>query len=300
MKYKIKSNYFKYYIIIKNLGVKMKVEKISAFSYKNEGGNPAGVLFSDEMLSDKQMLKIAKDVNYSETAFLVKQDKSFRIRYFSPEIEIAFCGHATIASGYSIGEKFGLGTYELILNEGSIQIEVGQNNGESFTSINSMKTHSKDVEEDYINSVVEAFSFNKDDLNEKYPIKIAFSGNNHLIIFLKDKQKLQEMQYDFSKVKALMEKENIVTISILWEENENLYHSRNAFAYGGVIEDPATGSAAIALGEYLRNRGFKKSGNIEILQGFDMKQPSQLFVSFSNIANSSIKVSGTSRVILEQ
>ena len=275
----------------------MKVEKISAFSYNNEGGNPAGVFFSDEMLSDKQMLEIAKDVNYSETAFLIKQGDSFRIRYFSPETEIAFCGHATIASGYSIGERFGLGTYELILNNGSIQIEVGQNSGESFTSISSMKTHSEDVTEDYINSVIDVFSFNQNDLNKKYPVRIAFSGNNHLIIFVKDKQKLQEMEYDFSKAKVLMEKENIVTISILWEENENLYHSRNAFAYGGVYEDPATGSAAIALGEYLRDTGFKKSGNIEILQGFDMQQPSQLFVSFSDIANSSIKVSGTSRVI---
>ncbi|WP_428026767.1 PhzF family phenazine biosynthesis protein [Arcobacter sp.] len=275
----------------------MKVEKISAFSYKNKGGNPAGVVFSDEMLNEKQMLEIAKDVNYSETAFLIKQGNSFRIRYFSPETEIAFCGHATIASGYLIGEKFGFGKYDLILNNGNIEIEVSQKNGESFTSITSMKTHSKDAKEEYINSIIKAFSFKKEDLNSKYPIKIAFSGNDHLIIFLKNKEKLQEMKYDFDKVKVLMKKENIVTISVLWEENENLYHSRNAFAYGGVIEDPATGSAAVALGEYLRNMGFKKSGNIEILQGFDMKQPSQLFVSFSDIANSPIKVSGTSRVI---
>ncbi len=273
----------------------MKVEKISAFSYKNEGGNPAGVLLNDTMLSDKQMLKIAKNVNYSETAFLVKQNDSFRIRYFSPEMEIAFCGHATIASGSLIGKKFGPGTYQLILNDGRIQIEISQNNGENFTSISSMKTHSKNVEKEYIDSIVESFSFNKDDLNEEYPIKIAFSGNNHLIIFLKDKQKLQEMKYNFSKIKILMEQKKIVTISILWKENENLYHSRNAFAYGGIYEDPATGSAAIALGEYLRNMGLKKSGNIEILQGFDMEQPSQLFVNFTDVANSSIKVSGTSR-----
>lgn len=277
----------------------MNVEKISAFSYKNEGGNPAGVLFTNKMLSEQEMLKIAKDVNYSETAFLVKQNNSFRIRYFSPETEIAFCGHATIASGHSIGDKFGLGTYELILNDGSIQIEVGEKNSESYISINSMKTYSKDISEDYFNTIIDEFSFNKDDLNKKYPPKISFSGNNHLIVFLKDIEKLQEMKYDFIKVKALMEKENIVTINILWEENKNLYHSRNAFAYGGVIEDPATGSAAIALGEYLRNTGIKKSGNIVILQGFDMNKPSQLFVNFTNVPHSSIKVSGTARVIRE-
>lgn len=275
----------------------MKVEKISAFSYNNEGGNPAGVLFTDEMLSDEKMLDIASEVNYSETAFLVKQGNSFRIRYFSPETEIAFCGHATIASGSALGEKFGLGKYDLILNDGQIQIEVSQKDGKSFTSINSVPTHSKDIDEDFVNSVLSAFNLNKSDLDEKYPVKIAFSGNNHLIIFVNEKQKLHDMEYDFEKAKELMAKEQIVTISILYTTGDDVYHSRNAFAYGGVYEDPATGSAAIALGEYLRNTGIKKEGEIEILQGFDMKQPSQLFVSFTKEDKSSIKVSGLSRKI---
>jgi PhzF family phenazine biosynthesis protein len=275
----------------------LKVEKVSAFAYKNRGGNPAGVLILDEMLSEKQMLEIAKEVNYSETAFLLKQANSFRIRYFSPETEIAFCGHATIASGFVLGQKFGLGIYDLVLNNDKIQIEVTKNSNKIFTSINSVKTYTYDIEEDYINNIIDAFSFSRNDLNEKYPIKVSFSGINNLILFIKNKNTLQEMKYDFEKVKELMINKNIVTINILWEENENLFHSRNAFAYGGVYEDPATGSAAIALGEYLRSMGIKKSGEIEILQGFDMKQPSQLFVSFNETLNSSIKVSGACRFV---
>jgi PhzF family phenazine biosynthesis protein len=275
----------------------LKVERVSAFAYKNIGGNPAGVLILDEILSEKQMLEIAKEVNYSETAFLLKQDNSFRIRYFSPETEIAFCGHATIASGFVLGQKFGLGIYDLVLNDDKIQIEVTKNNSKIFTSINSVKTYTYDIEEDYINNIIDAFSFSKNDLNEKYPIKVSFSGINNLILFVKNKKTFQEMKYDFEKVKELMINKNIVTINILWEENENLFHSRNAFAYGGVYEDPATGSAAISLGEYLRSMGIKKSGEIEILQGFDMKQPSQLFVSFEETLNSSIKVLGTCRFV---
>jgi PhzF family phenazine biosynthesis protein len=275
----------------------LKVERVSAFAYKNIGGNPAGVLILDEMLSEKQMLQIAKEVNYSETAFLLKQGNSFRIRYFSPETEIAFCGHATIASGFVLGQKFGLGIYDLVLNDDKIQIEVSENNSRIFTSINSVKTYTYDIEEDYINNIIDSFSFSKNDLNEKYPIKVSFSGINNLILFVKNKKTFQEMKYDFEKVKELMINKNIVTINILWEENENLFHSRNAFAYGGVYEDPATGSAAISLGEYLRSMGIKKSGEIEILQGFDMKQPSQLFVSFEETLNSSIKVLGTCRFV---
>lgn len=275
----------------------MKVERVSAFAYKNIGGNPAGVLILDEMLSEKQMFEIAKDVNYSETAFLLKQGDFFRIRYFSPETEIAFCGHATIASGFILGQKFGLGIYDLVLNNDKIQIEVSENNNKIFTSINSVKTYTYDIEEDYINNIIDAFSFSKNDLNEKYPIKVSFSGINNLILFVKSKKILQEMKYDFEKVKELMINKNIVTINILWEENENLFHSRNAFAYGGVYEDPATGSAAISLGEYLRNTEIKNSGKIEILQGFDMGMPSKLYVEYSFIPNSSIKVSGTCRFI---
>lgn len=218
----------------------MNIEKIAAFSYKGKGGNPAGVVFTKEMLSDKKMLDIAKKVNYSETAFLIKEKKSFRIRYFSPEIEIPFCGHATIASGYLIGKKYGFGKYTLLLNNGQIDIEVNEQDSKIITSISSMKTKLKEIEESYINSIIDNFSFDKKDLDKEYPIKVSFSGNNHLIIFLKEKEKLKKMKYNFSKIKELMKNKEIATINILWKENDDLYHSRNAFAYGGVVEDPAT------------------------------------------------------------
>lgn len=275
----------------------MNVEKISAFSYNNTGGNPAGVVFTEEMLSDEQMLSIAKEVNYSETAFLVRQGDAFRIRYFSPQTEIAFCGHATIASGYCLGERYGLNNYELILNNGTIQVDVTQNKGSSFASITSMQTHSKDVSVTYIQNILEQFSLQQSDLDDSFPIRIAFSGNNHLIIFLKNRELLSQMKYDFETTKELMQEEEIVTISLLYREDETTFHSRNAFAYGGVYEDPATGSAAVALGEYLRDTGIKNSGEIEIFQGFDMGQPSHLYVKYSDKANSAVKVSGQSRVI---
>ncbi len=73
----------------------MSVLKLAAFSQNGEGGNPAGVAFYDEMPAAEEMLKIAAEVGYSETAFLVKQADSWRVRYFAPELEVPFCGHAT-------------------------------------------------------------------------------------------------------------------------------------------------------------------------------------------------------------
>lgn len=275
----------------------MKVERISAFAYNNTGGNPAGVVFSDEMLSNEEMLKISSEVNYSETAFLVKQDDSFRIRYFSPETEIEFCGHATIASASSLAKKYGLGNYKLILNGGNIEVNISTKNGENLASIKSLKTSSKDIQKNVLEDIINSFNFSFEDLDDNFPVKISFSGNNHLILFVKDKKTLENMDYDFEKIKEIVRRENITTISVLYKESENIFHSRNAFAFGGVFEDPATGSAAIALGEYLRHTKIKTSGEIEVLQGFDMKQPSLLYVSYTQEEGTSINVAGFAREI---
>ena len=77
----------------------MDALRIAAFSYKNKGGNPAGVVIGSEMPSEKEMLETAKQIGYSETAFLKKVDDGWRVRYFAPEMEVEFCGHATTASG---------------------------------------------------------------------------------------------------------------------------------------------------------------------------------------------------------
>lgn len=275
----------------------MQVERIAAFSYEGEGGNPAGVLVTNEMLHEEKMQAIAKEVNYSETAFLSKHEKGFRIRYFSPETEIAFCGHATIASGAVLAKEFGLGEYELVLNDGSVVINTSKKEGKDVTSIRSVPTQTKEVEETFIKEALALFNFNQEDLNPNYPVKIAFSGNWHLILCVNKKELLEKMAYDFEAAQAWMRKESITTISVLFTEDNTLFHSRNPFAFGGVYEDPATGSAAIALAEYLRSTGLKEEGQIEILQGFDMKQPSRLFASFSKEPNSSVEIYGESRVI---
>jgi PhzF family phenazine biosynthesis protein len=71
----------------------MNVLKLAAFSHNGKGGNPAGVVFNDAMPKEEEMLKVAKEVGYSETAFLVRQADDWRVRYFAPDMEVPFCGH---------------------------------------------------------------------------------------------------------------------------------------------------------------------------------------------------------------
>ena len=105
------------------------------------------------------------------------------------------------------------------------------------------------------------------------------------------------MKYPFEEVRVLMAEQNLVTISLLWEESDSVIHSRNPFAAGGVYEDPATGAAAAALAGYLRDIGWKGSKTFTILQGEDMGVPSRLIVSFTEKSGESIAVSGEVRHI---
>jgi PhzF family phenazine biosynthesis protein len=276
----------------------MNILKIAAFSYKGEGGNPAGVVFSEVMPAPEEMLKIAKQVGYSETAFLVRKEDGWRVRYFAPEREVAFCGHATIALGVALGERFGKGKYKLFLNQSEISVSVEKSeNGVLTATLQSPETWSRDAPKEYVDKVLLAFNLSRHDLDPEFPTRFAFAGVKHLILLVKDRKTLADMSYQFDIVKSLMVEEDLVTISILWRESDELFHSRNAFASGGVYEDPATGAAAAALAGYLRDMNWQGKKEFTILQGEDMRMPSRLLVQYGSKTGESVSVSGEARYI---
>lgn len=276
----------------------MNIQRIAAFSKGNTGGNPAGVVICDEMPLEKDMLNTAKQVGYSETAFLSPYKEGWRIRYFSPEIEVEFCGHATIASGVVLGERFGEGMYALFLNNGEISVDVIKSlSGTYSAALQSPETWSDVAPQVYVKDILSQFQLDTADIDPNFPVRFAFAGAKHLVIVLKDRQTLSEMNYHFENTKALMLKEDVATISLLWPESEEVFHSRNAFAPGGVYEDPATGAAAAALAGYLRDIDWQGKRKFEIIQGEDMGCPSRLFVEYTLTPGESIKVSGETRSI---
>jgi PhzF family phenazine biosynthesis protein len=274
-------------------GENMEVLKLAAFSRNGRGGNPAGVAFCDEMPDDNEMLKIAKEVGYSETAFLVKHADGWRVRYFAPEMEVPFCGHATIALGAALGERFGDGEYKLVLNQSEISVRAEK----STATLQSPKTYSEEAPKEYVNKILAAFKLTTNDIDPAFPIRFASAGAKHLILVLKDRKTLANMSYPFDQVKTLMSEQNLITISLLWQESDEVFHSRNAFAAGGVYEDPATGAAAAALAGYLRDIHWPGKTSFTILQGEDMGIPSRLSVQYNRKAGESVSVSGEVRYI---
>ena len=101
------------------------VQRLASFSNGFDGGNPAGVLLGEALLDAAQMQRIAAQVGYSETAFAAPEGDGWRVRYFAPQMEVPFCGHATIALGAALAMAHGDATYDLVLNEAVIAVRGG-------------------------------------------------------------------------------------------------------------------------------------------------------------------------------
>ncbi len=275
----------------------MDIIKIAAFSDAEAGGNPAGIVLTKLMPSPTDMQQVAAKVGFSETAFSEMQgDKqSWRVRYFSPESEVPFCGHATIALGAALAQKYGDGNYKLSLNETTISVEGVYRNNQYFAALQSPNTHSQKLTEAEVNQTLALFAYNHSQLSEAIPPAHISGGADHYVLALKKRTDLAAMKYDLDAGRIFMRERGIVTVMLVVAETEQLFHVRNAFASGGVLEDPATGAAAAAFSGYLRDLDWNTSGKITIVQGEDMGLRSVITAEINPEIGSSIRISGATR-----
>lgn len=279
----------------------IKKYRKAAFTHGDVGGNPAGVVIADEFPSDEEMLAIAADFVYSETAFAVRQnDESWHVRYFAPEQEVDFCGHATVALGATLGEEYGAQIYNLHINNGSISVEAREDGSATLVSL---PTSYQDIDADLKKQVLDAFHLSAEHIDQDIGVHMVNAGNNHVFIPLSSRETLAAMDYEMEPMKALMREHNIVTIALAFRENAKTVHIRNAFAFGGVFEDPATGAAASAVSGFLRDRDLLEfsgdSAQLTYLQGDDMGAPSRLHAVINKDPEQGIAVSGSARTIIE-
>lgn len=275
----------------------MDVLKIAAFSDGNTGGNPAGVVIGGALAAAADMQRVAAEVGFSETAFAAPEGSGWRVRYFSPESEVPFCGHATIALGAALVRKFGDGIFKLTLNQANITVE-GFRDGANFAAaLQSPPTRSKAASSELAGEALALFGYQPGDLDSAIPPALIHGGADHLVLALKSRAALAAMAYDLKKGQSFMRREGLVTILLAYAETPRLFHTRNPFASGGVYEDPATGAATAAFAGYLRDLGWPHGGAIDIVQGEDMGMRSRLHADISPVPGSSIRVSGTARLI---
>jgi PhzF family phenazine biosynthesis protein len=274
----------------------MALQKIAAFSDGPVGGNPAGVWIGDELPAPADMQRIAAGVGFSETAFSAPLgDGRWKVRYFSPESEVPFCGHATIALGAALAQREGDGVFALSLSQAEITVE-GRRQGDLVqAALQSPPTRSGPVPAGLLADALALFGLSAADLDPRIPPALIHGGADHLVLALRSRAALAAMHYALDAGRTLMVNAGLVTIVLVFVESDRLLHTRNAFASGGVLEDPATGAATAALAGYLRDLGWPHGGAIDVVQGEDMGMRSRLRAEIGPVAGSSIRVSGTAR-----
>ncbi|MGY8631610.1 PhzF family phenazine biosynthesis protein [Bradyrhizobium sp. 14AA] len=271
------------------------VLRIAAFSDGNTGGNPAGVRIGDALPDAATMQAIAAEVGFSETAFAAPEGAAWRVRYFSPVMEVPFCGHATIALGAALAHRHGDRTFTLHLNDVVISVS-GRRDGDTIAAaLQSPPTRSAPIEPALRDELLALFGYAAGDLDPRIPPAKIHAGADHVVLALTSREALARMAYDFERGRALMQKAGLVTVALVTAEGALSFHVRNAFAAGGVVEDPATGAAAAAFAGYLRDIGWPHGGAIDIVQGEDMGLRSLIRAEIGATSGSSIRVSGTAR-----
>lgn len=276
-----------------------EILRFAAFTDDPTGGNPAGVVLDADRLADAEMLRIAAEVGFSETAFVTGRrgdpGADLRIRYFSPRARVDFCGHATVATAVAIAGRIGVGTpINFMTDVGRVPVEVIRSPAGLLTaSLTSVPTWARPATDAEIDDTLAALGWSRRDLHSGLPVAVAFGGNEHLVVPVATRQRLADLDYDFDALAAVMAGTRWPTVHLTWPESATVWHARDPFPPGGIREDPATGAAAAAFGGYLRAFDLVPlPADIVIYQGVDMGRPSLLRLHVS-AADLRVQVMGT-------
>ncbi|WP_432063703.1 PhzF family phenazine biosynthesis protein [Streptomyces sp. C10-9-1] len=280
---------------------KPEVLRYTAFSAEPAGGNPAGVVLDAAGLRDAEMLAVAAELGYSETAFLTpppagtdaEEGRAFAVRYFSPRAEVPFCGHATVAAAIALGERIGPGELLFTTRAGRVPVSVAERDGRLHATLTTVEPAVEAVRDADLTEALEALGWPAADLDPALPPRIAFAGARHLVLGAATRGRLADLDYDVDRLTALMHRLDLTTVQLVWREGPAVFHVRDPFPVGGVVEDPATGAAAGAFGAYARELGLVPAqSTLTLYQGEDMGRPGVLTVDLRE-GDPRVRVTGT-------
>jgi PhzF family phenazine biosynthesis protein len=249
------------------------IERYAAFTDSPSGGNPAGVVLDASDLADADMLRIAAELGYSETAFVTERTGDrYRVRYFSPLTEIPFCGHATVATAVALGP----GEHRFVTNAGEVPVIVDTAATATLTSV---PPSVAELPEPDLAALLTTLRWSAGDLDPRLAPRVAYAGAHHPILAVRTRERLADLDYDVPALKALMTDRGWTTVQLVFRAGPDSFDVRNPFPIGGVYEDPATGAAAAALGGYLRALGLvPQDATLHLRQGDDLGRPSRITV----------------------
>ena len=264
------------------------VQILNAFAENGKGGNPAGVVLNADDLTDKNKLKIAKEVGLSETAFVSKsKTEDFKLDFFTPSKQIAHCGHATVAT-FSYLKQIGV----LQKNSSSKETIDGKRKIEIIGDLAFMEQLAPkyvDVSQEE-RIILESLGLKKTDLIPNAPIQLVNTGNSFILVPVKSSKILKNIIPDFDLISKISDEFDLIGYYVFSTNTEYDATSRMFGPRYGILEESGTGMAAGPLGCYLFDILKIKKNSFHIQQGKYMKEPSpSLIIVNLGIANGVIK-----------
>lgn len=248
-------------------------------------GNQLAVFPSADDLTSDQMQKLANEINYAETTFILKSidaNADFDIRIFTPRLELPFAGHPTLGTAYvllnyinnklknknSIKLKTKVGIIPLKKSDGNIWMK--QNDPDFFKTF-------KDK-----NIIARLIGLLPDDISDDLPIEEVSTGNTILLVPIRSLSSIRKATGIINEISEFITNNKSIApylFTLDTEDKESKVHTRLFAPHLGIIEDPATGSAAGPLTAYLlKYNVFGQNFEIQNEQGIEIKRPSKIMM----------------------
>jgi trans-2,3-dihydro-3-hydroxyanthranilate isomerase len=257
------------------------------FSSRPLEGNSLAVFHDARGLSDAEMQNIAKEMNLSETTYVLPRDaateaeRGVRVRIFTVQEELPFAGHPTLGTAFALRGQSGAKKVVLDLNVGKVPVLFEEGAGEpafgEMTQMDPVFRLQHDGE-----SVARATGLRVQDFDDALPIETVSTGLPFTVAPLKSLAAIQKLQIDLNRATEYLKKTAGNFFYFVCRETvdrEARLHARMLF-YNG--EDPATGSAAGCTAAWMVAHGVAESDErVLIEQGVEMKRPSRIFVRAS-------------------
>ena len=255
----------------------LQIFQVDAFTSKPFGGNPAAVVPLTEWLPTETMFKIAAENNLSETAFFVKEGDRYHIRWFTPEVEVNLCGHATLASSH------------VIFNELKLETD--------FIPFYSEKSGALGVTRDADKFVLDFPSYSMNEIEQsdelaqavgKVPLKTWESQGNMVFLLMENESDIRELEPDMSALAKIGFDEVIVTA----RGDDSDFVSRMFAPRIGIPEDPVTGAIHCSLIPYWA----EKLGKTEMFARQVSARGGELFCE---LAGDRVKIGGNATLYMK-
>lgn len=236
---------------------RIRIFQVDVFTRERFTGNPAGVVLDADTLSDAEMRAIARELNNTDTAFVLRPDgpdHDLRVRFLTPRTEAGFVGHATVAAHYVLGQRS-----ERRLRQrqkaGIVEVEVrGSDAARRIAIRQSAPPLGRELNDRERMAVLDALALSTNDLDVRCPLRICGAGSTRLLVGVRGAEQLRQLRPDVNRLTTLSAQlgaAGYFVFTLAPQVADCLTESRMFCPALGIHEDPVSGNAHGLLGAFL-------------------------------------------------